>query len=561
MPVITFCLETQQPILATSFQGDPNSDVSYAYIPGSMIRGALIGRYLKSYPELPNDIFLGKVNQGVRENILEEVEEENTKKLKEANRLFFDNSTRYLNAYLFCEKQKKRTLPVPLAWYKNKDEEFSSADILDLSQFAPGKISLKKNSERFCNVNKRQVVLYEEKRRINIHNLRDRIKGRSSPTKRDRDTNEVIQEGEGAIFRYEALDVGQIFQGVILCEDDDVKMINILLNSADIWLGGSQSAGYGHTKIIQVDTYKSEEWAEIGIPPQERVNRQKLRITLLSDTIVRNDYGQVSVDPVSIKQAIEDKLQEKLKIKIQLPQPTDIFISSTLVGGFNRKWGLPLPQVTALSAGSVFVFDAQLTTEQIQILEIEGIGERCIDGFGRVAINWLEEYRNFSVISNRINCENEIQLEDEYQDLAAQIAKNILRQRLEKCLIDRISEINLKGDISNSQLYRLEIVARQGLNKLTFLPIIELLSSLTDKVIEQYRNTKVSGNKSLEQQLKDWLESPIGESKSWLKNPQELEVNIAGIIQKIEPDSDLAREYTLRLIMAVAKKAKKEKSQ
>ncbi|MHC5770604.1 MAG: hypothetical protein ACYTXI_34490 [Nostoc sp.] len=36
MKTITFSLHTQQPLLATSFQGDPNSDVSYNYIPGSI---------------------------------------------------------------------------------------------------------------------------------------------------------------------------------------------------------------------------------------------------------------------------------------------------------------------------------------------------------------------------------------------------------------------------------------------------------------------------------------------------------------------------------------------
>ena len=51
MKAITFSLTTQQPLLATSFQGDPNSDVSYSYIPGSMIRGAVIGRYMLSGAE------------------------------------------------------------------------------------------------------------------------------------------------------------------------------------------------------------------------------------------------------------------------------------------------------------------------------------------------------------------------------------------------------------------------------------------------------------------------------------------------------------------------------
>lgn len=543
MKVIAFILETQQPILATSFQGNPNSDVSFAYIPGSMIRGALIRRYLKRHPELSKDIL------------------SNMDMNKEVKRLFFDGNIRYLNAYLFCSKQKKRTLPLPLAWYRNKDEELLlsqelALDVYDLSQYEPEQVSLKSLSERFCTVNERQVVLYRDKRRINIHTARDRTKGRSSPTKRDPVTNQVLQEGEGAIFRYEALDVKQTFQGVILCKDDDADTIEDLLKPADIWLGGSRSAGYGHTKIqiISPDKpQKLEDWNEIDIKPENRVNRQRLKITLLSDTIIRGRCGQFSASPCLVQQAIEDRLQ------VQLPAASNVFISSTAVGGFNQKWGLPLPQVPALSAGSVFVFDTQLTVEQIKIIEREGIGDRCIEGFGRIAVNWLGEYREFSARPPEKIKAIETQLDEKSYELAGQIAENILRQKLEQFLVERVSDINIQGKITNSQLSRLEIVARKGLtNPPSFLPIIELLSSLTSNANEQYKNTKVSGNKSLEQQLKDWLIKPIGNTDSWLKNPQDLEVNIGGITRKVEPDSNLFREYTLRLIMAVAKKAKKE---
>ncbi|MBD2139032.1 CRISPR-associated protein Csx10 [Anabaena sp. FACHB-1237] len=553
MKVFTFLLEAKQPILATSFQGDPNSDVSYPYIPGSMIRGALISRYIKRHPELPNDF------------LSEEINKESNQEIK---RLFFNSSNRYLNAYLFCEEQEKRTLPVPLAWYQNKDEELFSTEILDLSQNIPETSSLKRINKKFCIVNNSEVIFYQDKRRINIHNLRDRTKGRSSPIKRNSDNNKEIQKGEGAIFTYESLDIGQIFQGIILCEDNDADTIEKLLQPEDIWLGGSQSAGYGHTKIIKIDSYKvdngkNKEWSEIGIEVKNRINRQKLRVTLLSDAIVRNDCGQISADSLSVKQAIEDKLEHKLKIKIQLPQPTDIFISSNVVGGFNRKWGLPLPQMTALSAGSVFVFDTQLTEEQIKTLENEGIGERCIDGFGRIAINWLGNYENLNI--KEIDSYLDINLEEEYYDVAAQIAENILRERLEQCLVKQVSNIKLTGNITNTQLSRLEIAAREGLNTLhdvqscPYLPICDLLNNLTSKAREQYRNTKISGTQfCLEEKIKIWLEKPIGDSKSWLPNPQELTVNVAGVIREIQPNSDLAREYTLRFIMAVAKKAKKE---
>lgn len=544
MKVITFLLETQQPVLATSFQGDPNSDVSFAYIPGSMIRGALISRYLKRHPELTEDILSdADIN-------------------KEVKSLFFDGNTRYLNAYLFCHKQKRRTLPVPLAWSKKKDEELPqkqepALEVYDLSNYEPEQESLKNLSERFCAVNERQVILYKEKRRINIHTARDRTKGRSSPTKRDLATNQVIEEGEGAIFRYEALDAKQTFQGVILCEDNHIKTIENLLSPTDIWLGGSRSAGYGHIKIISIDKPQElKDWNEINIKPKNQLARKKLKITLLSDTILCDRCGQFSADSCLVKQSIEDKLQ------VQLPQAINIFISSTVVGGFNQKWGLPLPQVPALSAGSVFVFDAQLTTEQIKILESEGIGERCVEGFGRVGVNWLGEYREFSARPPESVKANETLLDEKYHELVEQMADNILRQRLEQFLVKEVSGISLQGDISNSQLSRLEIVARQALTDRSRIPVFRLLRYLTSNARSQFKKTEVLGiggrPKHLDEQIYDWLRKPIGNPDSSIKNPQDLQVEVAGITRKLT--LKLAREYTLRLIIAIAKKTKKEKN-
>ncbi|MEB3885337.1 hypothetical protein [Lyngbya sp. CCY1209] len=57
-----------------------------------------------------------------------------------------------------------------------------------------------------------------------------------------------------------------------------------------------------------------------------------------------------------------------------------------------------------------------MTTEQIKDFEKEGIGDRCIDGFGRIAVNWLEEYQYFSARYPEIFQPNQNQLEDEYHD-------------------------------------------------------------------------------------------------------------------------------------------------
>ncbi|MEG3966236.1 CRISPR-associated protein Csx10 [Microcoleus sp. T2B6] len=519
MKAITLTLQTQQPILATSFQGDPNSDVSYSYISGSMIRGAMIGRYM-------------------RQNQLAELDLIN----KEVKRLFFDaNSTRYLNAYLLSdEKQPQRTLPLPLCWFKDKDEELKEDSPITVYDFSiergDNPETPKSVGEYFWRKERGVVKLYKEKRRINIHNFRDRQKGRST-------------DNQGELFRYDALEAGQTFQSVILCEDRDAIAIQMLLvTEPNIWLGGSQSAGYGHTKIIDVKSLN--DWDEIGDPAENRENNEEiLNITLLSDTLLRNECGQAVADPRIIKQAIEEVLN------ISLPEPSNVFVASTLIGGFNRKWGLPLPQVPALAAGSAIVFkDIEINESQIKQLEAYGIGERREDGFGRIAVNWLKKEEFSASLAKPSSSYTSLKKESSHL-LAEQMAQRLLEQKLEQYLQTKVGRFKLDECITNSQLSRLQSVARQGLPNGDCSLVISLLNNLPSNAKSQFDRTKI-GDKSFRQQLDEWLSNPT----DWING---IEVRIANIDRKFDDDrareDKLAEKYTLRLIMAVAKKATKEK--
>lgn len=541
MKAIIFSLHTQQPLLATSFQGDPNSDVSYSFIPGSMIRGAIIGRYMKqrqiSDLDLSND---------------------------EVKRLFFDSSkTQYLNAYLLSQ-EGKRTLPIPRSWFKDKyariNENSRQIKIYDLSieQDKDQLEAPKFIGEQYFIKKGESIILFEEKRRINIHNKRDRQKGRSTQPKINRTTQQ--REGEGEIFRYEAIDAGQKFQAVILCSNDpDAQIINILLNSSlNIWLGGSQSAGYGHTKIEDVKLVNN--WNEIDIPASYRTEHDNFTVTLLSDLILRDEWGQYSVIPPSntnkTPAPLTQELEKILKTKLV---PKHSYASSNIVGGFNRKWGLPLPQVPVLSAGSVFVFDnIDITPEQIQQLENQGIGERRNEGFGRIGINWLtEEY--FDLRKPQQKTSKQPALENEIsRNLAHKMADRLLEQRLEQVFLKEIGRLKIEGNISNSQLSRLQLVARQALSTGDCNMVLSLLDNLPTNASKQLNKASIN-NVTLRQQLEEWLKNP----GVWIPNQHNLTFTVAGIerkvTDKIARENKLLEKYTLQLIIAVAKKAIKEK--
>jgi CRISPR-associated protein Csx10 len=534
MKTITFSLHTQQPLLATSFQGDPNSDVSYNYIPGSMIRGAIIGRYMKEYHlsdlDLNNDV---------------------------VKRLFFDNNTCYLNGYLLSQKknQEKRTLPVPLSWFKDKDSQLSDNSsqitVYDFSIDEEEKPEIPKSVGESFWTEEGGVTFYKEKRRINIHNRRDRKKGRSS-------------QEEGEIFCYDAIDTGQVFQAVILCDEADADFLkNLLQKSADIWLGGSQSAGYGHTKISDVNCH--DTWNEINIPATERINRECLTITLLSDLILRDEWGQYAVIPPSKQHQTPAPLTKKLEKVLGTLKPQRSFAGNNLVGGFNRKWGLPLPQVPVLKAGSVFVFEKiSITSEQIQQLENLGIGERRVEGFGRVAVNWLEKRHFYAKQPEypKISSQPVLKLQTS-QTLAAQMAERLLHQKMEHALQKQIGSQEIKGDIKSSQLSRLQMVARQALSTVDCNLVLSFLNNLPSNGSGQFERAKIkdqSIDKSFKQKLDEWLNNPL----SSIKNQQDLIVKIADVERSITDEfakeNKLAEKYTLRLIMAVAKKATKEKN-
>lgn len=529
MKTITFSLYTKQPLLATSFQGDPNSDVSYSYIPGSMIRGALIRRYIKHHN-------------------LSEVDLES----EEVQSLFFDSKqVKYLNAYLLSHK-KKRTLPIVRSWFRDKDIELSE----DIPNIRAYDFSVYRNEgepetpkfvgEGFWTVESGCVKYYKEKRRINIHNRRDRTKGRSSQT-----------TGEGEIFRYDAIDAGQTFQAVILCKEIDTNLLKLLQKSEDLWLGGSQSAGYGHTKIIDIQTH--DNWNEVD-SPENRTEHENFTITLLSDLILRDEWGQYAVIPPSPQQVsapltkiLENELKRILEDDIQL-KPKESFTSSTLIGGFNRQWGLPLPQVPALAAGSVFVFEhIEIAPEQIQQLEAQGLGERRIDGFGRIAVN-LRNDESFKIaLPDKPKLSIQPQLKNKLsRDIATQMLARLLEEKLEQKLKKELSYIDIKGTISNSQLSRLRLIARQALPSGNCDLVLALLNNLPSNASGQFERAKIN-NESFKEKLYTWLNNP----DSWISNKQELTVKISDIESNL--NHELAKKYTLRLIMAVAKKAMKEK--
>lgn len=47
MKTIHYQITLEEPVLVTALEGDPNTATSFSYLPGSVLRGAIIGRYMR----------------------------------------------------------------------------------------------------------------------------------------------------------------------------------------------------------------------------------------------------------------------------------------------------------------------------------------------------------------------------------------------------------------------------------------------------------------------------------------------------------------------------------
>lgn len=499
MKALTFELHLVEPLLATRLGGgDPNSAVGFEFIPGSMIRGMLIARYTKQHPA-------DAANPNFR-------------------RLFINGSTLFLNAY--PRMWGKRALPTPFSWYRDKDSE---KPLYDFAVSPPNNNRQSKRvNEPFCYLwqseedgfSTSKVELYSPDRQLNIHTARKE--------------RQRLVKGESTVFRYDALASGQVFCGVILSnQDKDLEILKqCLLKDESVSLGGSHLAGYGRARLEHVKIQDDwQEYNSIGKDSDDIV------VTLLSDTLIRDPQTGAyvaSLQPI-------------------LGATKAAFVGRRIVGGFNRKWNLPLPQTLAIQAGSVFVYQNNPDLlQRLEGLEITGIGERRAEGFGRIAVNWHRAAEIQVVEALLPSKPLPAALQDDTSvSLARRMAERMLRERLDQDLISAINQHTLSNLPSNAQLSRIRIVARQALAQSNPQIIIEHLEKMKKTARDQFQRARINN-----QRLDEWLRGLARNPKEMWQNVDLRRITIGGI--QPELTSALALEYTIRLIDQVLRKAQKE---
>ncbi len=594
MIALTFAITASEPLLLTALQGDPNSAVSLPYIPGSVLRGMFIGAYLRKHGlnelDLTTDTAPStELDQATSKRRNRQKNQAKKKKDRQqqpdphlmatAKRLFFDQHTQFLNAYPSIEGQRSLPLPRSLRYEKRTQLHAGLWDSAATNFSPPENRPLKGIKGGFGLVTSQGLQLGPSAETvINIHTARHRGKGRAT-------------REDGAVFRYEALAPGQTFQAAVICQNhaDAQDLQALFFNSAEhpacwAWIGGSRSAGYG--KVNLETPIIDDTWNEYASASQADADTHT--ITLLSDLILRDQFGSYGGD-------LSAYLKQRYCLEVDSARSS---IATTIVGGFNRKWGLPLPQAQAFAMGSTLVVKGDISKLHQRI--DSGLGERRYDGFGRIALNWrphTEDNGKITIAQPTEPAEPaeapapvRFNLSNPTTEL---VVERILRQRFEQRLLNLSARLRITGDISPTQLARLWLIARNSIPTADLGPINELLAALPSNARGQFERASVefiikfaspspsNGNTDTGKRLASldqWLKAPTiyrNQPNQPVAEPHQAEPvlpitdqdweikpldwpRLDALPYQDEKYNSLEREYTLRLITALAKIARKQ---
>ena len=187
-------------------------------------------------------------------------------------------------------------------------------------------------------------------------------------TKGSKNANPVADR---QVFRYVSLDPGQRFVTHVMFVQHIWQQC---LSSCRRRLGGSR-AGYGRVRI-------RAERVSTAVEASPPAASHPFAVLLLTPLIARDSVtGTPTRDPAAAAAALSDVLGTRTTLRYSFP-------TSGMAEGFNRKWGLPLPQTPALTAGTVLVLEADQAIEDLawKRLLLMGAGERTAEGYGAVVL-------------------------------------------------------------------------------------------------------------------------------------------------------------------------------
>lgn len=354
-------IELHAPVLMGGSVGDENMVTTEDYISGSAVLGTLASQYLA-----------GKTIN------------ENDPGFADFQKFFLSGRLQFLNGYPVNESDE-RLLPIPRSIQFGKDEKAKPVDLLlqdeDSAQNKKDETQAEQTKYKsgFCSLVNYFFQNHKVAKQFQIHHQRSNVR--------------VGRSAEGEIFNYESILPRQTFRSILLGEEKVLQDFLALFPTSQIRarLGRSRQTQYGGATITIGNSPKQfSRENEFYIPERyqdlldkEKVERwreahpEKIKLTFLSDVILIDDHGENRVDMEVLAQTLG---LQKGNIKKS-------FTRSRIVENYVSAWQARTPSYVAFEKGSCFLID-KADAAKMTNLEKTGIGLKCNEGYGRIAVNW-----------------------------------------------------------------------------------------------------------------------------------------------------------------------------
>ncbi|MCR5176853.1 MAG: hypothetical protein K6C05_08380 [Anaerovibrio sp.] len=376
-------------LIITSSSGDSVLTSSANYIPGTMLRGIIAGKYIKE----KNLVLSAHEDEGFR-------------------KLFFGkiNYTNSLPSF-----NGKAAIPVPFSVMKHK----STGEIQDLlvnDSLMPG----------FKNIRGLAVVCEDKLCGISVDKSMSFHMSRSSEAERI-----AGKSLDGQVFNYESISPGQVFVGEIIGDEDNLKELMSSISQKTFFgrVGRSRFTQYG---TVRIDLGEIEDLEQLH--PQ---GNNQIFVHVLAPIIPQN--GMIS----SVAKTLNDMCQKYLPgVKVSADK---VFSQIISIDNFVNIWGMKRPRVQALNAGTVFALEKdQWTADDIQKLTIMmygGLGQRTQEGFGQMRL-WAGDIKQVGNLAD-------ISVTDKgTQNIKSGIARKLTQQVVKRFILEQLKQFAYKDALA-----------------------------------------------------------------------------------------------------------------
>lgn len=274
---------------------------------------------------------------------------------------------------------------------------------------------------------------------------------------------------DGGLYIQYCICGGQYFSGTITAKGKYLKEIYPLFGNGVIYIGRSKTAQYAACSIVDITVNKANN--NTFTAKQGSV----VAFVLQSDVILTDENGVFTADSFALLNTLKN---DNLIFEEEDSAVTDkTAIAVKIISGYNAKWNLKKPQITAFAAGSAVIARVNADTElPKQML----IGEKRNEGFGVISV--IENADSYAVKEAKTNSGEKTQCA-----ILTLIEKRRQRDKLLYLAVKKAQDIFASGDefLNSSQTGRLLLMCKEAADAANFDKRLESIKSDSVRRIAQ----------------------------------------------------------------------------